>query len=370
MELTQTLNQKETAQLLSGFLGNLDNHEKPFILYKYMGIKLDKPFFVDIHEGSFTTNSLLKKYPLSDNQMMFIFVLSEHYVYNYKKGSMCFEHYFKVTGVTTKGRIFTSHTNKDNILSTLQPDQYYSTPCVIFTNKKDFDRVRNIAEKTLIVISDKSNIVPVSKRHTCEDLDYTIPAHEGKEPFEARVTSVHRGKSDVIRFIISGRDKYKVSTVRSTYLYYSIDPSGYNIKYFKQRLLSELDKRKRIKSIGELVSIDYISDMNKLLDETVLLKNMALAELINIDTADTDIASNLLRCTRLSYEIINRIQDLMDDFKRVTEEYNNGDIEDIGDLWRYDYLTPKNVERSLENFMKSISDVKQKLFDELHQTNN
>lgn len=363
MELTQTLNQKETAQLLSGFLGNLYSHEKPILIYKTTGVKLDKPFFMGIHEGSFTTNALLKKYSLSDNQMMFIFVLSEHYAYNPKTGSTNFEPCFKVTGLTTDGHIFTSHTNNNDILGNLRADQYYSTPYAIFKDKKDFDRERNIATKTLIVISDKSNIVPVSKRHIYRDLDYKILSYEGEKPLEARITCIYEEKSDISRVIIMGRDKHRVSTVCIRSNYYSIDSSGYNTDYFKQQLFNKLNKRNNIKIAGELVSTDYTSDINKLLDEIVSLKNMALAELINI-TNETDIAHRLLHCVTSSYYVINNIQNLINDLKRVREDYNNGSI------GHYLYMTPKLVKHKIENITKSISDIKQKLFDELQQTNN
>ena len=359
MELTQTLNQKETAQLMTDFLGNLDGHEKPILIYQTIGIKLDKPLFMDIHEGSFTTNALLKKYPLSDNQMMFIFVLSEHYVYNYKKRLADFEPCFKVTGLTTKGRIVTSHTRNSDIMDIL----YCSRPCVIFEDREDFNKERNIAKKTLIVISDKNNIVTVGKRHTYRDLDYSILAHEGKEPFEARVTCVYKEKLDIPRIIIRGRDKHRVSTVRIRSDYYNIDPSGYNIRYFKQRLFCELEKYKNIKIMSEIVSTDYTSDINKLLDEIVSLKNMALVELINI-TNKTDITHRLLQCVTSSYYVIDNIQDLIAILERVREEYNNGGI------GHYIYMTPEMVKHKLENITKSIFKIKQELFSELQHTNN
>jgi hypothetical protein len=347
MELTQTLNQKETAQLLSGFLGNLDSHEKPVLIYKTTGVKLDKPFFMDIHEGSFTTDDLLKKYPLSDNQKMFIFVLSK---------SMDYKHYFKVTDLTTKGDITTSSTKNNGILNNLESSQHFSAPCFAFASKKDFNKERNIAEKTLIVISDYKNIVIVDNRHTFKGFRYTIPARKGEKPLEARVTCVYEEDS---RLIIRGRDKHKVDTVRLHYQNHDIDPSGYFTKYFKQRLLSKLDKRKGIK---ELVSTDYTSDINKLLDEIISLKNMALAELINIDTIDTPIAYSLLKYVESSYNVIRGIELLVDNLKAIKEEYNNGNMHPCT------HWTPELVEQRLEDFMKSIIKIKQKLFDELQQT--
>jgi hypothetical protein len=355
MELTQTLNQKETAQLLSGFLGNLKSHEKPILIYETTGVKLDKPLFMDIHEGSFTPKTLLKKYPLSDNQMMFIFVLSKHYVY--KKGLGGFEPCFKVTGLTTKGHIITTHTRNNNILDI----PYSSVPYGMFKNKEDFNKERNIAKKTLIVISDKNNIVSVGMRHTYRDLDYEILSYEGEKPLEAKITCVYKGKSDISRVIIRGRDKHKVGTVRINSDYFFVDSSGYNTEYFKQRLFDELNKRNNIKIVNELVSTDYTSDINKLLDEIVSLKNMALVELINI-TNETDIAHRLFSCVKLSYYVIDDIQELIDDLKRIREEYNNGGIE------HSIHMTPELVKYNLKTIMKSISNIKQKLFDELKQS--
>jgi hypothetical protein len=367
MELTQTLNQKETAQLLSDFFDEITKSESEISkrfrhiqikhIYESTGVKLDKPLFMDIHEGSFTTNALLKKYPLSTNQVMFIVAL--YNTKDYWSGTDKVNHC--ITRVYNTGKVYT-----DGMRSSYRRQENYLSPKLfnIPYTLDEFNSLRKRAFKTLVIVANRNNMIMKENRTDRDIYDSRVLSDLSYNPAPARVQIV----DDIGSYYVVALTGRKAPYLHTTRIYkhwsndeYPLDHSGYVVGYFRNNLDSRLNLYKKRLELKKVATTDYSSYLQKIYDETVVLKNLLASTLIN--TTDTELVHNM---SQLLSSVSRAFSDYDDIKKRLnnTITYYNGNK---SDTYPYTFSSDRDVMRYIENCEDRLSTIRKELFDYLQQ---
>jgi hypothetical protein len=365
MELTQTLNQKETAQLLSDFFDEFTKavsgrfaHSKIKHIHESTGIKLDKPFFIDIHEGSFTTNALLKKYPLSTNQAMFILVLYK--TRDYWSGTDEIEHC--ITRVYNTGRVYTDGMRHDY----KRREDYLSTRAFKLPYTLDgFKNSRKSAYKTLVIVADKNNMLPRERVKHSDNYDTNKLGSLQYNPASARVNVVEECDS-YYHVTLKGSNApdpfIKKIYKSSNYLSDFVDHSGYVVGYFRDCLDRRLDTYKKSLKIKKVATTDYSLPVQKVYDEMVVLKNILANTLISTTaTEHVNKINNLIYSVSRAFSEYDSFKKRLD--KTVTYYNETGANTYISGI----FFSDKEVMDYLETLESRLSTTRQELFDYLQQ---
>ena len=354
MELTQTLKQKETARLLSNFFKRRGNFMYRKI-YESTGVKLDKPFFMGIHKGIVDTKELLKKYPLSDNQEMFIVVLykeQNHY-------TRLEDTHYCMTRVFDTGKISTRDSR-----SWGEDEEYLADGlCHISKTVVDFGKARKRAYKTLVIVADRSNIVPRKNRIDKEKCAYRILNNLDSNPASTRVNVV--GISDefwfghTIRVTLRG-SSYVMGIDTKIKEPCPIDHSGYILGYFRRNLMKRLKQYKNFMGARKVLSTDYSSSLQRIYDEMTVLKNLLGSAFINAtDTEVIGAVNNLIYRVSKTFVLYDDIKEIFDSTIAVC---NGVKVTNSG----Y-FSSDKEVKGYLSRLENDLNDIKQELFDYLQQ---
>lgn len=366
MELTQTLNQKETAQLMADFFSELTKSESEVSnrfcniqikhIHESTGVKLDKPLFMDIHEGSFTTNALLKKYPLSTNQMMFIIIL--YNTKDYWSGTDMVKHC--ITRVYNTGKVYT-----DGMRNNYRRQENYLSPKLfnIPYTLDEFNSIRKRAFKTLVIVADRNNMITKESRK--DSYDSRVLSNLSYNPASARVQIVDNIGS-YYEVALKGCKEPYTHTMRIYKHYsngeYTIDPSGYVVGYFKDCLIRRLDSHKKRLEFKKVATKDYSSYLQKIYNETVVLKNLLGSTLIN--TTDTEFVHN---ASQLLSSVSRAFSDYNDITKRLNNTITHYNENKLNTYLPYTFSSDREVMRYIENCEDRLSTIRQELFDYLQQ---
>lgn len=365
MELTQTLNQKETAQLMTDFFSELtkseskrDEHLQAKHIYESTGIKLSKPFFMDIHEGSFTTNALLKKYPLSTNQVMFIVVLYKKI--NYWSELEELEH--TITRVYDTGKIYT-HT-KSWKSSFDRSEHYLSSGLLGIPNSMaDFNDQRKKAHKTLVIVADSNNMITNEDRKNKYDLESETLDMLEYNPASARVHIIE-DNPNYFKVTLRGsniQNPYTMPIYKNA-LFSTIDPSGYVVEFFRDKLNDRLEQHYEYLGVKKVATTDYSQPLQKVYDEMTVLKNLLATTLISV--TDIDIMNKLSKLIQSVTVAFSDYAYIEERLNRTVTCYNKNETRDD---WYGIFLSDNDVTWRLSDLEEELSDIRERLFDYLQQ---
>lgn len=365
MELTQTLNQKETAQLMTDFFSELtkseskrDEHIQAKHIYKSTGIKLNKPFFMDIHEGSFTTNALLKKYPLSNNQVMFIVVLYKKK--NYWSELEELEH--TITRVYNTGKIYTR--TKSWKSSFDRSEHYLSSGLLGIPNSMDsFNDQRKKAHKTLVIVADSNNMITNEDRKDKYCTESDILDMLEHEPASARVHIIEDNRED-FEVILRGSNIQNpcTMTIDKNDLFSPIDHSGYVVEFFRDRLDDRLEQYREYLGVKKVATTDYSQPLQKVYNEMTVLKNLLATTLISV--ADIDLMNKLSRLVQSVTVAFSDYVYIEERLNRTVTYYNENEPQED---WYGIFSSDEDVTWKLSDLEDDLSDIREKLFDYLQQ---
>lgn len=379
MECTQTANQKETVKLIKDFFSSVGSRiigagwgtgiiSK---LFGITGIKFDKPFMVEVFEGSFTTNSLLKKYPINESQVMYIFTIREEH-------SSCNERTYynvKSTRVYHYGKVYTN--GNDDLK---RREEYFDdTQLSAYKNLDDYNTYRQQATKTLVLVTNKKNVIGVKSRKTiskrecdllqdiCRDYDYSYNRY--RVDYDNNAYKTHR-----VKLVKKEDNKYWVALrngigrdyiYRNSYYFEPFDKSGYCVVGFRKYLTNRLGKYRDYLKLKRVAETDYSQELQTRYDELIVLKNLISTSTINNTDSETLwVLNNLMRTTISS---INSHENITKKLRNSKEAYKECEHKEIRYYPHKCYMKIDDITDDFEKLDRSIKDIRTELFDRVLQ---
>ena len=371
VKCNQTAHQKETVKLIKDFfdLADYNFHEATewgnsiiSRLHGVTGIKFDKPFMAEVFEGSFTTSSLLEKYPINKSQIMYIFMIRE----NCDDDKTCYE--VKATRVYNSGKVYTYYESRGSE----KYFEFYIAPKV--STFKGYDISRQQAIKTLVLVADRENVVerehrkPTSKKE--DDLiqnaicDYIV---DDDYAFYKTNRVEWVGREDNTDWVTLREGSGKKYEYEDSDYCEHFDKSGYCVESFRQFLFRKLEKYNDYLNLKKVVKADYSLKLQAKYEEIIVLKNLVGTSIINntdLKTLQTlsYLMDKITDITRSHENIINKL-------KRSREVYENCKHKFISTHYgtRIYYGKVAKVEEDLKDLDSTIMKIRTKLFDEILQ---
>ena len=367
VECTQTTHQKETINLIKDFFqsASTNNYRTEWevhimaSLFKTTGIKFNKPFMAEVFEGSFTTNSLLKKYPIKASQVMYIFTICGRYSYYDEK-----THYeVKSTRVYHYGKVYTD----GNYNLRWGNEKYFNfRTAPTYYTLDDYNKYRQQAIKTLVLVADKDNIVEKDNRISVSEKEYDIMQNifNGYDDYKAhRVLLVDIEDNKYWVTLRNGKgEKYQY---RNSYCYEPIDHSGYCVVSYRKSLINRLGKYRNYLKLKRVVKTDYSWELKTRQDEIIVLKNLIATSIIsNTGSKElitlTGLMDKITDITRSHENIISKLN-------RSKEAYEKCEHKSISSFNFGCYEEVTGVLQDFEYLDRSILYIRTKLFDEVLQ---
>lgn len=364
---TQTAHQKETINLIKDFFHSASTNRSRIMwevnvmnsLFKMTGIKFDKPFMAEVFEGSFTTNSLLKKYPIKASQVMYIFTIRG--VYNYYDDETHYE--VKSTRVYHYGKVYTDGNN--NLRWGNEKYFNFRTAPTYYT-LDDYNTSRQQAIKTLVLVADKENIVEKEHRISVLDKEYDLlqDIFNGYTDYKTnRVMIVEKEDNKYWVTLRNGNgEKYEY---RNSYCFEPIDNSGYCVVSFRKSLVNRLGHYRNYLKLKRVVKTDYSQELKTRYDEIIVLKNLVATSIISNTGSKALIAlsglmDKITDVTRSHENIISKL-------KRSREAYEKCEHKSISSFNFGCYEEVNGVLQDFEYLDRSLLYIRTKLFDEVLQ---
>ena len=364
---TQTAHQKETINLIKDFFHSVNTRSGRMMwelhmmnsLFEITGIKFDKPFMAEVFEGSFTTNSLLKKYPIKASQVMYIFTICGKY--NYYDDETYYE--VKSTRVYHYGKVYTDGNN--NLRWGNEKYFNFRTAPTYYT-LDDYNTCRQQAIKTLVLVADKENVVEKEHRESVLDKEYDLLQNifQGYNDYKTnRVMIVEKEDNKYWVTLKGGRgEQYEY---RNSYCFEPIDHSGYCVVSFRKSLINRLGNYRNYLKLKRVVKTDYSWELKTRQDEIVVLKNLIATSIIsNTDSKAlvtlTGLMDKITDVTRSHENIISKL-------KRSKEAYEKCENKSISSFNYGCYDEVNGVLQDFEYIDRSVLYIRTKLFDEVLQ---
>ena len=369
---TQTTHQKETIRLIKDFFESADNIDdfskvrETIIskLYGVTGIKFDKPFMAEVFEGSFTTSSLLEKYPINKSQVMYIFTIRESHSWYYDKTFIK----VRATRVYHSGKVFIKG-NGGN-------EKYFDfehAPIYYYLSDYTTDELKAI--KTLVLVANKKDIVEKEHRKFVLGKENYLIQHIANGYNNAyktrRVEWVEREDNiDWVTLREGSGKKYEYRN--SDYFKQSdycehFDKSGYCVEAFREFLSRRLGDYRNYLRLKRVVRTDYTLKLLTRYEEVIVLKNLIATSIIN----NTDLKTlKTLNClTDKITDVIELHEVIMGKLKRSKEVYEECEHKSLNIGWgAYSYYAKvTDVKEDLEDLDSSIAKIKTELFDKILQ---
>ena len=363
VKCNQTTHQKETVKLIKDFFesaDNIDDIAKKWgtniisRLHGVTGIKFNKPFMADVFEGSFTTSSLLEKYPISKSQVMYVFITREKCCDDDKT---CYE--VKATRVYNSGKVYTCYESRGI-------EKYFkSIIAPSFLTFRGYDISRQQAIKTLVLVANRENVVEREHRKSVsEKEDYLVQCAIFGHVYN-RVKWVEReDNTDWVTLREGSGKKYEYK--KSDYCEH-FDKSGYCVEAFRQFLFRKLEKYNDYLNLKKVVKADYSLKLQAKYEEIIVLKNLVGTSIIN--NTDRETLDTLSYLMDKITDVINSHEDIINKLKRSREVYENCKHKFISTHYgtRSYYGKVADVKEDLKDLDSSIMKIRTKLFDEILQ---
>ena len=363
VKCSQTTHQKETVKLIKDFF-NLADYNFPRAtewgngiisrLFGVTGIKFNKPFMAEVFEGSFTTSSLLEKYPISKSQVMYTFTIREQT--NYRG-----ETYYKVraTRVYHSGKVFIDgHKGSEKYFDFKKaPIHYYLG---------DYDTSIQQAIKTLVLVADKENVVEKEHRISVPKKEDELIQHivNGYNDYKThRVKWIEReDNTDWVALREGSGKKYKYK--KSDYCVH-FDNSGYCDVSFRESIISKLSGYSTYLKLKRLAETDYSQELQTRYNEIMVLKNLIATSIINTTNSETfRILYDLMGETVSDVQRHERIIRKLKESREIYEEYNH---EPFNFRTCGCYSTVDVITKDFEHLDSSILYIRTKLLDNILQ---
>ena len=367
VECTQTTHQKETINLIKDFFYPANTKISRTMwevgtmnkLFEITGIKFDKPFMVEVFEGSFTTNSLLKKYPIKSSQVMYIFTMWAKY--NYYDDETYYE--VKSTRVYHYGKVYTDGNN--NLRWGNEKYFNFRTAPTYYT-LDDYNTCRQQAIKTLVLVANKDNIVEKDNRISVSEKEHDLLqniVNSYNDYKTHRVTVVE--KEDNKYWVTLRHGKGEKYQYRNSYCYEPFDNSGYCVVAFRKSLINRLGNYRNYLKLKRVVKTDYSWELKTRQDEIIVLKNLIATSIISNTgsktlTTLTGLMDKITDITRSHENIISKL-------KRSREAYEKCENKSISSFNFGCYEEVTGVLQDFEYLDRSILYIRTKLFDEVLQ---
>jgi hypothetical protein len=365
VECTQTTHQKETITLIKDFFRSEFSPATRWwgtdisMLFDITGIKFDKPFMAEVFEGSFTTNSLLKKYPIKASQVMYIFTIRGKYSYSDDK-TYC---ELKSTRVYHYGKVYTDGNN--NLRWGNEKYFNFRTAPTYYT-LDDYNTCRQQAIKTLVLVADKDNIVEKDNRISVPDKEYDLLQNifNGYDDYKAHRVVI-TGKADNKYCVALRNGRGKMYSYHNSYCFEPIDHSGYCVVAFRKSLINRLGKYRNHLKLKRVVTTDYSWELKTRHDEIIVLKNLIATSIIsNTGSKElitlTGLMDKITDITRSHENIISKLN-------RSREAYEKCEHKSISSFNFGCYEEVTGVLQDIEYLDRSILYIRTKLFDEVLQ---
>jgi hypothetical protein len=319
-------------------------------LFKVTGIKFDKPFVAEVLEGSPIISSLLKKYPINESQVLYIFT-------DYGKNER-----YKATRVYHDGKIYTDryYTPNENYFGSSQISTYYTL--------KEYNQCRQQAIKTLVLITDEENVVKVNNRESAieEERRLLSDIYRHYDSTDCKIYRVKVEKEDNSCYITlkHGRgEKYEYQTSNRLE---PIDKSGYCVEAFRKSLAKKINNYKNYQKLKEVVKTDYSQELQARYDEIIVLKNLVGTSVINNtdrETLDTlyDLMDTVISVLSSYDKIVRELKEA----KKNCKEYKNKPFS--FQTYNCYYKAVDDVTEDFEDLDQSILELRTDLFNEVLQ---
>jgi hypothetical protein len=365
VECTQTTHQKETVKLIKDFF-DLASYNFPYAkdwgngiisrLFGVTGIKFNKPFMAEVFEGSFTTSSLLEKYPMSKSQVMYIFTMREKCC----DDKTCYE--VKATRVYNSGKVFIDG-NRGN-------EKYFDfEQAPIYFCLDDYNSYGLKAIKTLVLVANKENVVEKEHRISVSEkeddlIQYIVYCYDYTDYKTRRVKWVEReDNTDWVALREGSGKKYKYQD--ADYCEH-FDKSGYCVVALRKTIIKRLRGYSDYLKLKRLAETDYSQELQARYNEIIVLKNLVATNIIN--NTDSRTLSVFFSLTAKVIEAITLHEKIMGKLKKSRELYEQCEYDTLSyyrPITFYDDVVC--VRYDFENIDHYITEIRTKLFDELLQ---
>ena len=367
---TQTTYQKETINLINDFFSSVDTMYRTgwgttivSRLFGVTGIKFDKPFMAEVFEGSFTTSSLLKKYPINASQVMYIFTMCKGY--NYCERKTCYE--VTSTRVYHHGKVYTLC--NDNLK---RREEYFDdTELSTYFALDEYNTCRQKAIKTLVLVANKENVIErenrkpivLKKYDLAQDIFCIYDWVEYTAYKTHRVKSVEKEDDTywvTLRNGIGKKYKYQNSNDFEPF-----DKSGYCVVAFRKSLAKRLEDYKKYSKLRRVAKSDFLQELQTRYDEIIVLKNLIATSIINTTNSETfRILYDLMGETVSDVQRHERIISKLEESREIYEKYKH---EPFNFCTCDCYDTVDVVTKDFEHLDSSILYIRTKLFDNILQ---
>ena len=365
VKCTQTTHQKETINLIKDFFESVYNIDEIAEdwgngiisrLYGVTGIKFNKPFMAEVFEGSFTTSSLLEKYPISKSQVMYIFTTLEK-CYDDKT-----RYESKATRVYNSGKVFIDE-NKGN-------EKYFDfEKAPIYYFRSGYDLYREKAVKTLVLVANRENVVEKEHRISVSEkeddlIQYIAYGYDYTDYETRRVKWVEReDNTDWVALREGSGKKYEYQN--SDYCEH-FDKSGYCVVALRKTLIKRLRGYSDYLKLKRLAETDYSQELQAKYNEIIVLKNLVATSIIN--NTDPRTLRVFFSLTAKVIEAITLHEKIIGKLKKSRELYEQCEYDTLSyyrPITFYDDVVV--VMYDLEDLDSSIAEIKTELFDKVLQ---
>jgi hypothetical protein len=326
-------------------------------LFDITGIKFNHLFMAEVFEGSFTTNSLLKKYPINERQVMYIFTVGGDKTY----------YELKATRVYHDGKIYTERNNNQN---RVKEDYFRCCEIPTYENLKEYNQYRQRATRTLVLVASKWTVVALENRKPVSEKDERVLQNLVWNDRCDTYYKIHRvklvGEEDRMCHITLINGTGKIYKYNKLFRPEHFDKSGYCVVSFRKSLIRRLESRRNYLKLKRVVETDYSQELQTRYDETIVLKNLIATSILN--NTDLKTLDKLDRLMGKTLSLIILHGQIISWLEKSSENYEDYKHEPFNFNTRYCYyLTVDEVTKSFEELDQSIMKVRTELFDEVLQ---